>query len=354
MQAANRPIVVRRARPTGLGEVAGQPAAQDGADAGAEVDEGHEAGALQRVLAALALQVGRQPEQEEPPDRVGQHLGHQEGPDLAVAQQCRPAQAQGLLAGRLASTDVGQLVRRQPGVLFRRMKAPLPEHQPQQAGRADRHERRLPTEGEGQPHRHRRRDDAQRRAGVEQAGRERAFLLREPHRHGLDGRREVGRLGHAEQEAHEDEAQHRRDQAMRGRCQRPQHQREPEAALDAEAVDGRADQWREGGVGGREGEGDPAVVGIGQRQAAGLEGLLQAGLEDRQRVAVDVVDRRRRKQQGADPPALAAGGRGGSVNHHARRPAVLVALAIWARVNPCRGSDATMVPSAWLFKTLSP
>src|SRR5690606_12096739 len=116
-------------------------AACDRADRRAGVDEREERCALQRILAARALEVRRQPEQEEPPDRIGDELADQEGPNLTIPEELRPRQTQDFLRRRLPCLDVLQLIARQSRVILRCEERSLPEDQPHESDRADRNER---------------------------------------------------------------------------------------------------------------------------------------------------------------------------------------------------------------------
>ena len=91
--------------PAALDEAAREPAAADAADIGQQVDGDErrpEPGEREPVFAVQEL---RQPEQEEPPDRIGHELRDNESPGLPMAQQLQPRHARGRLF-RVAA-DVG-------------------------------------------------------------------------------------------------------------------------------------------------------------------------------------------------------------------------------------------------------
>src|SRR5262245_50252326 len=86
-------------------------------------------------------------------------------------------------------------------MLFRLPVEKPPENDPEKTDRAGDDERLLPAVRQGDPRHDERRDDrADIAPGVEDAGREGAFLPREPLRYRLNGSREVPRLADAEGE----------------------------------------------------------------------------------------------------------------------------------------------------------
>jgi hypothetical protein len=222
-------------------------------------------------------------------------------PRIEPTHQRSPRHLDRLFGDRLVGADVVELGLAEALLVFGIGEVDLPEVQPHQTDEADGHERHLPAPVRRNPHDATRNDDADARARVEDAGGERPLLLREPHADGLDRRREIGGFGETQDEAHDDEAHYRRDQAVRGGRERPQDERESERLLDAEFVDDDADHRGEHGVCECERRGDGAVVHVGP-----AERTLQRGLEHRQRVAVDVVDGRAEEQQSADHPAVVA------------------------------------------------
>jgi hypothetical protein len=89
--------------------------------------------------------------------------------------------------------------------------------------------------------------------------------------------------------------------AVRGSGERPEDESASQRFLHTELVDEEADERREHCVGEGERRRDPSVVDIIPAERA-----LQRGLQHRQRVAIDVVDRRREEQQRADDPTVVA------------------------------------------------
>ncbi len=85
----------------------------------------------------------------------------------------------------------------------------------------------------------------------------------------------------------------------------PEDQRDRQRLLYAEAIDKHADGRRKRRICEGECERDPRVIDIVPSERA-----LQRGLQYRQRVAVDVVDRRAEEQQPADHPPIVSDGTG--------------------------------------------
>ena len=98
-------------------------------------------------------------------------------------------------------------------------------------------------------------------------------------------------------------------------------------SLHPHRVDDAAGDRRERRVRRREGELDPAVVGL-----APVHLPLEHRLEDAQRLAVDVVDRGGEEQQAADPPAQAGDVRGrGRETRASRAPARVPRGDLWVK-----------------------
>ncbi len=93
--------------PAPLEKAVGKPAAQDAAEVRHQVDRDQRRSEREQRQSILAVQVLRQPEQQEPPDRIGQELAGHEGPRLAMTQQLRPGHA--LRRVRRIRLDIGEL-----------------------------------------------------------------------------------------------------------------------------------------------------------------------------------------------------------------------------------------------------
>ena len=126
-------------------QVAGQPAAHDAEHRDDAIDRDQVDPALLDVQAARLLEVVGQPDEEEPPDRIGQELADDERPRLPVAEDREPGE---LRAGGATSTgceaarsrrrrriaaDVRQLLGREPPGLLRRVVEREPEEEPGEA-----------------------------------------------------------------------------------------------------------------------------------------------------------------------------------------------------------------------------
>jgi hypothetical protein len=155
---------------------------------------------------------------------------------------------------------------------------------------------------EGQPrHDQRRDDDADVRAGVEDAGRQRALAAWKPFRHRLDGRRKVARLAESEREAGYREADWRRRHRVCRRRKRPDCQVDGISDPGSNPIDEPAREQKADRIGEREGRADPAVVAVGPADLA-----AKRRRQDAEDGAVDVVDRGGKEQQRADAPAQTA------------------------------------------------
>ena len=203
----------------------------------------------------------------------------------------------------------------------------LPPEEPEETGEAGEDERPLPAPAQRNPRHHQRRHQrADVGAGIENAGRERALLLREPLGDGLDRGGKVARFAETEDEPRECKARRRARQQhdrrridkdrrqpqpgepvgnrMEDRADAPQDDGEDEAEAGAQLVHHPAGDQQTNRVGELEGEDDGRVIALAPRKQ-----LLQIRLQDRDDLPVDVVDRRRREEQGADDPAIPPDGR---------------------------------------------
>ena len=162
-----------------LGEALDEPAGEDAEDGDDTVEDDERQGRGLEVEVLLALEVVRQPDQVEPPDRVGEELGHHVGPGLTLAEQAEP----GHLAIR---SDL--LVVELRGFLEERD----PEEDPYDAEQAGDDEGGAPAVVEGHQRDDRGSDEgADVRAGIEERVGEGPLGAREPLRDGLDGRGEI-------------------------------------------------------------------------------------------------------------------------------------------------------------------
>src|SRR5207248_1559548 len=77
--------------PTAAGEPAGDPSAQDTEDRDDGVDAHQVNPAILYVEVACLFEVIRQPDEKEPPDRIGQKFSRDERPGLAMPQHLAPS-----------------------------------------------------------------------------------------------------------------------------------------------------------------------------------------------------------------------------------------------------------------------
>jgi len=146
--------------------------------------------------------------------------------------------------------------------------------------------------------RQRRQDRADIRAAVEDAGGEGALALREPIRHGADGSGEVRGLTQAEGKARDAKAQGGAGQRVRHGGGAPQRDGHRIAQARARPIDQAAGEGHGQRIGQLERENDPAVVPV-----APAEFYFERRLEQREHLAIHVVDGGGEKQQSADVPA---------------------------------------------------
>ena len=287
----------------------------------------------------LVAEVGRSPEQEEPPHAVREELTGDELPGL-LEREALPqgdllfllglgGRVRGSRIVRIILVDVSQFGLVHMLALFRLLIHEGPEEHPDEAQGTDDDEGHFPAEL------HRERRDAQRRGkrahgstGVEDGCRESAVLLREVLGGHLDGRREVAGLAERQDAPAEEEQ-------IDGR--RRDGQRDVGSDLDALEggeilADDRARGPAAGSVqaraGGPDTDGDQVTLlrahpvhELAREQAGdGVEDGEESGnrtvvvvipvefrldevlVRERQHLAVQVVDGRRHEQQRAQPP----------------------------------------------------
>ena len=148
----------------------------------------------------LVLEVGRRPEEEEPPHAVGEEFANRKAPGLLVRKALQHGDGLFLCGGSLFGTslsgivlmDIGKLLLVHMFTLFRLVVHELPEEHPDEAQAADDDKGHFPAKVLGE-----RRD--QERSGqcahgctcIEDGSSESTVLLGEVLGRGLDGRREV-------------------------------------------------------------------------------------------------------------------------------------------------------------------
>ena len=273
-----------------------------------------------QVDAVVAIQEVRNPEQVQPPDRIGQELAERERPRLPMLQQ-RASTAR----GPAGPADRCGCAPARPAT--RAGAPPATQYESHHTTSQKKPSAPVAMNAQYQPqvmvmngHDQRRDQRADVRAGVEDAGGERALALREPLGHDLDRRREIAGLAQAERKPRGDESGDRSavgeaDQPRGARPRRPEHaglgvrhrreapddddQREAEAR--AEPIHQPAGDQQPDGIGELEREHDVGVVDLGPAELR-----LQRRLEDADHLPVDVVDRRGDEQQAADVPAVVA------------------------------------------------
>ena len=114
----HRRLAARIDAPAALEQRRRQPAAADAADVGDEIDRDERRPDRAEVDAVVAVEKIRNPEEVEPPDRVGQELAERERPGLPVLQQPDPRDVRRRV-GRIAA-DVRQLGSADRRVVLRR------------------------------------------------------------------------------------------------------------------------------------------------------------------------------------------------------------------------------------------
>ena len=176
-----------------------------------------------------------------------------------------------------------------------------PGGEPDDAEYAGRDEGEAPAILDGQPWHQQRRDDrADIGAGVEQADREGAFLLREPFGHRLDAGGEIAGFADAQAKAGEGELGHAMHAAMGDMGDRPDDDRDGIAQPRADRVDQAAKAQITDRIGRLEPEDDIGIVGFRPVHLG-----RQSGLQHADHLPVDIVDRGGGEQQPDDHPAIA-------------------------------------------------
>src|SRR5580658_47204 len=132
------------------------------------------------IEAVNAIQEARQPEQVEPPGRIGEKLAQDEGPGKTAAQQFAQGRLWQFLFRRRGAPRAARCTQEPP-----------PGHYPNQTGRAGYDECGAPAVVQRQiGYSQWRENGADIRAAVEDAGGQRALALREPIGDGADSGRE--------------------------------------------------------------------------------------------------------------------------------------------------------------------
>src|ERR1700744_4550340 len=95
----------------------GQPSAADAADGRSSVDDDEREAHVLQVEAVLFAEEIRQPEEEEPPDGIGETFTNGKGPCLAIGEQTHPRDRRAHLCGGFF-IDEAQLRAGQRGVVL--------------------------------------------------------------------------------------------------------------------------------------------------------------------------------------------------------------------------------------------
>ena len=291
-----------------LHEEAGEPAAGDGAEAGGEVDDDDGQTEVLEVETVVFVEVLRQPEEIEPPDGIGESLALGEGPEAAGADELAEEGEESLAF--FDGDDGFEVLLGEGGAAAELVVGEdEPDDEPEEAHRAGGQKGGSPVvvaEDDGdEPGDD---DGADVRTGVEDAGGEGALLGGEPLGDGLDGGGEVAGFAEAEHEAGDVEADDRGDEGVAHGGERPDADGESVSQLGAELVDQASGGQQADAVCDLEVDENVAevviedgVVGIG-RVPAHEGDLAQARLDEREDIAVHVVDGCRGEEKGADEP----------------------------------------------------
>ncbi len=267
----------------------------------------------------IAVEKIRNPEEVQPPHRVGQELAERERPGLPIPQQSDPRDV--LRRVWRITPNMRELCGPDRRMILGGAVQRNPEEQPDEAQRSRDDERPVPSPVQSDPgHDERGHEGADVGAGVEDACGERAFLLGEPLGGDFDRGRKVARLAEPEREPRGDESgdrrrvgeSHEREDCgggrtedrrfgVRHRGQAPYDQGDGIALFRPQPVDHPAGEQKSDRVGELEREDDIGVVDL-----APAELLLECRLQDADDLAIDVVDGRREEEQGADDPAVAS------------------------------------------------
>ena len=179
------------------------------------------------------------------------------------------------------------------------MEPALPCDHPQESNGPWHEECRLPAVEVNQQADQRRRDDrADAGPRGDDAGRERALVLREPLGHGLQRRREVHGFGDAEQRPQREEADEAAPERVQHRGDAPPDDGQRERPPRAKPVDERPEHQLPERVCHQECVGDPPVLGVRE-----LELVAHDRCRDGKRLAVDVADGGDEAEQDRDTPA---------------------------------------------------
>ena len=293
-----------RDRPALPGQIAGDPAAQD-AQHGDDGVDGHEVNpAFLDVQPACLFEIVGQPDEKEPPDRIGHELGEDERPGLPVFQQAEPGRFLRGIAGGfvLVAVDVVVFPGRKIFDFVRHIVKRNPEEQPGEPRDARDDERPMPAPVQGDGRHERRGDDrADVGARIENARGQRAFLFRKPQRHRLDRRRKIAAFAKAEKNPRVDESADAEHQRVRDRRHAPRRDGNRVADLGAELVNEPAERHQADTVRALKRRVHVAELLVGPVQL-----LVEDRLDERENLPVNVVDGRREKEQRANDPAVAA------------------------------------------------
>src|SRR5271168_2998924 len=114
--------------PPTLDETHWYPPAHNAANIAHHIDGDQGRAELRNAHAVFTIQIFRQPEQEEPPDGIGQELADDEGPGLAERDQLQPWDLDLFLDG--ITLDISQFVSCDRRMLFRLAIVLPPQHRP--------------------------------------------------------------------------------------------------------------------------------------------------------------------------------------------------------------------------------
>ena len=274
-----------------------QPREQDAggqcAERGERVDQRHRSAEIALPHAEYPVEKVRDPEQQEEPRLVAEQLGADDRPGAPIAEQCAPVDAGRGLRHRVAVTSCRDQAARPDD----------PAGEPDEAERPRHQERRPPAEGERERRDQQRDNDvADVGRGVAEAERERAFLQRQVDRCRLDARGRADRFGGRQHDAGDDELLHCRRKGMGHAGQAPHRDADAECKAHPDAIDEPAGERHRHRRADLEGETEMREILVRP-----VEARLQRRLQQRQHLAVDIVEHDRDEQERDQP---APGGRG--------------------------------------------
>src|SRR5258708_15208563 len=139
-----------RNAPPATSEISGDPSTEDAEHCDDGVNRDQMSPAILDVEPACGLEVIRQPEEEEPPYRIGDELRHDEGPRLPLAQRSEPAH--GTTVGRfpiIVAFDQFPLDWRHALPALGSIVERHPEGEPEEARQSGEDERPTPSETVG-------------------------------------------------------------------------------------------------------------------------------------------------------------------------------------------------------------